>query len=203
MNRLIKIKQAVIVEGKYDKITLSNIIDTLIISTNGFSIFKDREKRELIKTLSLKDGIVVMTDSDSAGRMIRSHIKQICPDGKIINVYIPQIKGKEKRKEKSSKEGLLGVEGMSQEIIEEALKRSGVTAQKTETPKEKITVSDLYILGLSGKNNSSLLRNAVCEHLTLPTGFRGNAFLDLINTLFEREEFIKKVKLCLQEVGRN
>lgn len=200
---MIKIKQAVIVEGKYDKITLSNIIDTLIISTNGFSIFKDREKRELIKTLSLKDGIIVMTDSDSAGRMIRSHIKQICPDGKITNVYIPQIKGKEKRKEKSSKEGFLGVEGMSQEIIEEALKRSGVTSEKTENFCKKITTLDLYSLGLTGKENSSALRNAVCEYLNLPTGFRGNAFLDLINTLYDRDEFIKKVTLCLQEADKN
>lgn len=203
MNRLIKIKEAVIVEGKYDKITLSNIIDTLIISTDGFRIFKNAEKRELIKTLSLKDGIIVMTDSDSAGRMIRSHIKQICPDGKIINVYIPQIIGKEKRKEKASKEGFLGVEGMTQQIIEEALKKSGVTANKTELPREKITSLDLYNLGLSGSDNSAVLRQNLCEYLGLPTGFRGNAFLDLINTLFIRDEFIERVKLWLQEADKN
>lgn len=203
MNRLIKIKEAVIVEGKYDKITLSNIIDTLIISTDGFRIFKDREKRELIKTLSLKDGIIVMTDSDSAGRMIRSHIKQICPDGKIINVYIPQIIGKEKRKEKASKEGFLGVEGMTQQVIEEALKKSGVMADKTDSPCEKITSLDLYNLGLSGSSNSASLRQKVCENLGLPTGFRGNAFLDLINTLFIRDEFIERVKLWLQEADKN
>lgn len=199
---MIKLKEAVIVEGKYDKITLTNIIDALIIPTDGFRIFKDTEKRELIRTLAKKDGIIVLTDSDSAGRQLRSHIKQICPDGKITNVYIPQITGKEKRKDKASKEGFLGVEGLSSEILIAALEKSGITANKTEKPTEKITSGDLYVLGLTGKENSAALRKNVCEQLKLPTGFRGNSFLDLINTLFEREEFIEKVKLCLQETDR-
>ena len=110
---MIKITQPIIVEGKYDKITLCNVVDTLIIATNGFSIFKDKEKCELIRTLAKRDGVIVMTDSDSAGNLIRSHIKNIVNGGKIINVYLPMIKGKEKRKTSYSKEGLLGVEGMS------------------------------------------------------------------------------------------
>jgi len=202
VNLLIKLKEAVIVEGKYDKITLSNIIDALIIPTDGFRIFKDTEKRELIRTLAKKDGIIILTDSDSAGRQLRSHIKQICPDGKITNVYVPQILGKEKRKDKASKEGFLGVEGLSAEIILNALKNCGITADKTEKAIEKITATDLYVLGLTGKENSNTLRKTVCEELKLPTGFRGNSFLDLINTLFEREDFIEKVKICLQEMDK-
>jgi len=203
VKRLIKIKQAVIVEGKYDKITLDNIIDTLIITTNGFSVFKDTEKRNLIRTLALRDGIVVITDSDSAGNMIRSHIKQICPEGKIINVYIPKIKGKEKRKEKPSKEGFLGLEGMSQDIILKALERSGVTAENREEKTEKITKTDLFLLGLSGCENSSDLRKRLSRHLDIPDGFSANAFLDLINTLYKRDDFLKKVELWLQEADKS
>lgn len=203
MKRLIKIKQAVIVEGKYDKITLENIIDTLIISTDGFRIFKDTEKRKLIKTLALRYGIIVLTDSDSAGIMIRSHIKQICPEGKIINVYIPKIKGKEKRKEKCSKEGLLGVEGMSKDVILDAFKKSGVTAESTETNTEKITKTDLFLLGLSGSENSSRSRKNLSIYLDIPDGFSCNAFLDLINTLYKRDEFLKKVELWQREADKN
>ena len=200
---MIKIKQAVIVEGKYDKITLNNIIDTLIISTDGFRIFKDNEKRNLIKTLALRDGIVVLTDSDSAGIMIRSHIKQICPEGKIINVYIPKIKGREKRKEKASKEGLLGVEGMSRDVLLKAFENSGLCAENTQTKTEKITKTDLVSLGLSGGENSSILRKKLSKHLNIPDGFSGNAFLDLLNTLYERDDFLKKVELWLQEADKN
>lgn len=202
MKQLIKLKETVIVEGKYDKIALENIIDALIIKTDGFKIFKDLEKRELIRTLAKKDGIIVMTDSDSAGRLLRSHIKQICPDGKITNVYIPQVKGKERRKEKESKEGFLGVEGLSPEIILNALEKSGISADKTINKDEKITTTDLYTLGLTGKENSSDFRELVCRHLNLPTGFRGNSFLDLINALFSRKEFIEKVNICLQEADK-
>lgn len=200
---MIKLKEAIIVEGKYDKIALSNIIDALIIPTNGFRIFKDKEKRALIKTLALRDGIVVMTDSDSAGRMIRSHIKQLCPDGKITNVYIPKIQGKEKRKEKAGKEGLLGVEGMSVDVILSSLKQSGLCAIESAKKTEKITSVDLYNLGLTGHKNSSALRDKLCGYLDIPSGFRGNAFLDLLNTLFERDIFLKKVELCLQEMDRS
>ena len=124
---MIRLKQAVIVEGKYDKITLENLIDATIITTNGFRIFRDKEKRELIRILAQKNGLIVITDSDSAGAVIRSHLKQICPEGSITNVYIPQLIGKEKRKNKPSKEGLLGLEGMSQDVILSALQRSGIT----------------------------------------------------------------------------
>ena len=124
MKRLIRLKQAVIVEGKYDKIALENVIDAVIIPTNGFGIFKDSEKRDIIRNLAKKNGIIVMTDSDSAGAVIRAYIKKIAAGAVITNVYVPSLHGKEKRKSKPSAEGILGVEGMSPEIIEEALKRS-------------------------------------------------------------------------------
>lgn len=186
----------VIVEGKYDKITLENIIDATIITTNGFSIFKDTEKRELIRLLAKKYGIVVMTDTDSAGALIRSHLKQICPENSITNVYIPQLQGKEKRKDKPSKEGFLGVEGMTQDVILKALMRSGISGKEVEKRKNKpITKTMLFKLGLSGGNNSSYLRNELAEYLSLPKGISANAFLDCINALFEFEEFFKAVEL--------
>ena len=203
MKLLIKVKGTIIVEGKYDKITLDSILDTHIIVTNGFSIFKDKAKRDFIRRLALKDGIIIMTDSDCAGQMIRSHIKQICPDGKLTNVYIPQIKGKEKRKDKESSEGFLGVEGMSSEVIIDALRKSNLLIDTDYSPKEKITKTDLYLLGLSGRDNSSDLREKLSSHLNIPKGFSPNAFLDAVNTLFAREEFIKEVKLWLQETDKS
>ncbi len=192
---MIKLKQAIIVEGKYDKITLENLIDATIIVTNGFSIFNDSKKRALIRNLAVKCGLIVITDSDSAGALIRSHLKQICPEDSITNVYIPQLFGKEKRKDKPSKEGLLGLEGMSQEIILEALARSGVVGdivfKKTD---KKITKSLLFEFGLSGGKNSSFLRNDLAQYLSLPKGISANAFLDCVNAIYEQNEFIKAVK---------
>ncbi len=196
MNQLIKLSQAVIVEGKYDKITLENIIDATIIATNGFSIFKDSEKRALIRLLAQKCGIVVITDSDSAGALIRSHLKQICPDGSITNVYIPQLKGKEKRKDKQSKEGLLGVEGMTSEVILNALERSGLTGEKVQKKADKkITKTLLFEYGLSGGKNSSFLRDDLAVYLDLPKGMSANAFLDCLNAVYSYDEFLKAVKL--------
>ena len=193
---MIKLTQAVIVEGKYDKITLENIIDATIIATNGFSIFKDKEKRELIRLLAEKRGIIVITDSDSAGALIRSHLKQICPEDSITNVYVPQLEGKEKRKDKRSKEGLLGVEGMTREVLLNAIERSGVTGQ--EFPKrtdKKINKTLLFEYGLSGGKNSALLREQLAEHLKLPKGMSANAFLDCLNAVYELNEFTKAVEL--------
>ena len=200
MSRLIKLSQAVIVEGKYDKITLENIIDATIIQTNGFGIFKDKEKCDFIRLLAQKNGIIVITDSDSAGQVIRSHLKQICPENSIINVYIPQLKGKEKRKAKPSKQGYLGVEGMSEQIILDALSRCGVLGVvQGEKAAKKITKNDFYQLGLSGATNSSIMRKNLCVHLNLPAGMSANAFLDAVNAIYTYEEFIQAVKLWQQE----
>lgn len=200
MNQLIRLKQAVIVEGKYDKITLENLIDATIITTNGFRIFRDKEKRELIRILAQKNGLIVITDSDSAGVVIRSHLKQICPDGSITNVYIPQLIGKEKRKNKPSKEGLLGLEGMSQDVILSALQRSGITGDTIqEKSGKKISKTALFEFGLSGGKNSSFLRDDLASYLQLPKGMSCNAFLDCINAIYEYDEFIMVVKLWQQE----
>ncbi len=184
---MIKIDQAIIVEGKYDKIKLSSIIDAVIIPTNGFSIFKDTEKLELIRYYAEKTGIIVLTDSDSAGFTIRNHIKGAVTKGQIINVYIPDIMGKEKRKLKPSAEGKLGVEGVNKKIILEAFEKAGVTAS-VGIEHEKITKTDLFVLGLSGGKNSSENRKKLLKHLDLPTLLSPNSMLEVLNTMLSREE---------------
>ena len=188
---MIKLDRPVIVEGKYDKITLENVIDALIIPTDGFGVFKNTEKRELIRTLAGKFGLIVITDSDSAGNMIRAYIKKIAGDCEIINVYVPRIEGKEKRKDHKGKEGILGVEGMTVEILTEALEKSGVITRKTEEKSRKITKTDMFKAGLSGGNESGKKRKEVLKKLGLPENLSPNAMLDVINTLLSYEEFLE------------
>ncbi len=191
---LIKLKMPIIVEGKYDKITLSNVVDTLIISTDGFRIFKNKEMCDLIRTLALKDGIIVMTDSDSAGNVIRNHIKNIAADGKIINVYVPQLKGKEKRKNTPSKEGFLGVEGISKAVLAETLSKYGITGSEISDNAQKITNTDLFLLGLSGGQNSAYNREKLLDELNLPKNLSKKAMLDVLNVLFGYDEFMLYVE---------
>ncbi len=195
---MIKIKMPIIVEGKYDKITLSNVVDTLIISTDGFRIFKNKEMCGLIRTLARRDGIIVMTDSDSAGSVIRNHIKNIASDGKIINVYVPQLKGKEKRKAAPSKEGYLGVEGIGKSVLEETLLKYGITGYEVDENARKITKTDLFLLGLSGCENSASHREKLIDALDLPKNLSAKALLDVLNVLFSYEEFmlfVEKLKI--------
>ena len=199
---LIRINEAVIVEGKYDKIKLSNFVDATIIPTNGFSVFKDKEKRKIIRLLAQKKGLVVITDSDSAGMVIRSYLKKVCQNEKIINVYIPQIKGKEKRKMTASKEGLLGVEGLSEEIITDCLKKSGVIGEIKEKTK-KITKQDLFLSGLSGSANSGILRERFAKFSNLPAGMSSSAFLDAVNAIYDYNEFFEAVKKWQSEEDKN
>ena len=187
---MIKIKQAVIVEGKYDKIKLSSIIDAPIIVTNGFSIFNDKEKLRYIKEVAKKRGIVIMTDSDNAGFMIRNRIlKAIDKESEVINVYIPDVFGKEKRKEKYSAEGKLGVEGIDAEVIREALEKYGVTSQRSELKQKEITKTDLFLYGLSGGENSEKRRKMLLKHLNLPEDMTANSMLDAINIFMSHNEF--------------
>lgn len=187
---MIKLDMPIIVEGKYDKITLENVVDTLIISTDGFRIFKNKETCALIRTLAEEKGIIVMTDSDGAGQVIRNYIKNIAANGKIINVYVPQLKGKEKRKTTASKEGLLGVEGISKEILSEILSKYGVVGEEILTPERKITKGDFYELGLSGGENSSQNRQKLISVLNLPKNLSATALLDVANTLYSYDEFV-------------
>lgn len=196
---MIRIKKPIIVEGKYDKITLENAVDALIIPTNGFGIFKDKEKCLMIRLLAEKNGgIIVMTDSDSAGSMIRAYLKNIVGKAPIINVYVPCLKGKEGRKTKSSKEGLLGVEGMSKEVILDALKRSGVTEDGFSEPQKRITKTDLFSLGFSGGAQSSEKRKALLKRLDLPVNLSPNAMLDVLNNILSYDEFFEVSKECLK-----
>ena len=163
---MISIKEAIIVEGKYDKMRLKSAVDATIIETNGFRIFKDKEKVNLIKQLAQKQGIIILTDSDSAGFLIRNHLRGIVPQEQIKNAYIPQIKGKEKRKDHPSKEGTLGVEGVDEDIILKALQNAGAVCGKEN--QELITKTDLYNLGLTGGEKSKILRTALLKQLKLP-----------------------------------
>lgn len=190
---MLSISQAIIVEGKYDKIKLSSIVDSLIIEVGGFGIFKDKEKCELIKSLSEKSGIIVLTDSDSAGAMIRNYINDIAKNGKIYNAFLPEIKGREKRKTKDSAEGFLGVEGIDKNTIIEALNKCGISYTDTELNKSSITAYDLYRLGLSGGENSTVLRNAVLKYYKLPTKISKNNIIKILSQYTTVEDLEKAV----------
>ncbi|MBQ3524489.1 MAG: DUF4093 domain-containing protein [Clostridia bacterium] len=192
---MIKIKEAVIVEGKYDKIKLSAIIDTVIIETDGFAVFKDKEKQKLIRFLAEKRGIIIMTDSDSAGFKIRNFINGITKSENIKNVYIPDVYGKEKRKTEMSKEGKLGVEGMKPEIIMSALKKAGVLCDENEkTECHKITHTDFFEDGIAGGENSSEIRKALAKQLDLPERISSSALLKIINVYMTYDEYKEAVK---------
>ena len=194
---MIKIKHTVIVEGKYDKITLENIIDATIITTDGFKIYNNREKQALIRQIAAKTGIIIFTDSDTAGRKIRGFIKNVLGEsgGEIINIYMPQIVGKEKRKSTPSKENLLGVEGADKQIIAELFKKFKVNATESEIDIRKITKFDFYEDGFSGGFESARKREQLCKQLKLPP-MSANALLEAVNILLDFEEYKKIVAEC-------
>lgn len=195
---MIKVKEAVIVEGKYDKIKLSSIIDGLIIETGGFQIFSDKKQMDLIRLLADTRGILVLTDSDAAGFIIRNYLTGAISPDKIKHAYIPDILGKEKRKEKPSKEGKLGVEGVPAKIIIDALKRAGVTCESDETPLgRRITKTDLYLFGLSGGENSAQKRQAILRELSLPEHLAANSLVSVLNSIMTYSAFCQLVdKIC-------
>lgn len=179
---MIKIDEAVIVEGKYDKIKLSSVVDAVIIVTNGFRIFKDKEKLGLIRYYAEKTGIVILTDSDSAGRKIRGYIKGATSNGRVKNVYIPDVFGKEKRKTKPSAEGKLGVEGIDVKTLEQAFAKAGITSSEREKSSD-ITKATLFELGLSGRPNSSELREKLQASLGLPKLLSATALIEVLRTM--------------------
>lgn len=188
MEDKIKLSEAVIVEGKYDKIKLSNILDAFIIETNGFGVFKDKTKLSFIKKLAKERGIIILTDSDHAGFMIRNYISSGVPKEQIKNVYIPDIFGKEKRKNAPSKEGKLGVEGMTKEVIVEALSKAGITSSKSVCS-DPVTTVDFYDLGLTGGAGSKAKRKALCKTLDLPEFLSTSSLISCINNFMTKEEF--------------
>lgn len=185
-----KIKETIIVEGNYDKIKILSAVEANVIVTEGFRIFKNKEMQRFIKKMAQKEGIIVFTDSDRAGFIIRNFIKNCTAGEKVLHAFIPEIKGKEKRKESPGKEGLLGVEGVENKKIIEALQKSGATfigEEKAET-KEKITKLDLYKAGLFGTEKSKEKRIAFLAKHNLPTKISPNMLVDVLNTFFEKKD---------------
>ena len=193
---MIHIDKAIVVEGKYDKIKLSSIFDAPIIVTDGFSVYKNKEISSLIRFYADNGGIIILTDSDSAGFRIRNHIKGLVSNDKITNVYIPEIIGKEKRKDKPSKEGTLGVEGIDKDIIIKAFEKAGVLFENTVSDGRKsdeyISNLDLYNLGLIGMSDSKRKRQELLKTMDLPSHISTNALLELLNRVMTKKEFLDK-----------
>lgn len=188
---MIKVKEAIIVEGIYDKIKLSRFVDGVIFTTDGFSVIKDKKRLMTIKTLSEKTGIVILTDSDTAGFKIRNYIKQNLNTEDVKHAYIPEIFGKEKRKQAPGKEGLLGVEGMEEQILIDALKQAGCTIEGVSydnKAKDAITKADMYFLGLLGGENSTILRKKLEKELGIPSKISTNMLLDVLNKILTLDE---------------
>ncbi len=182
---MIRIKEAIVVEGKYDKIKLSQIVDTVIIAVNGFNIFKDSGKQKLIRKLAESRGIIILADSDRAGFLIRNFICGITDNKNIKHAYIPQIEGVEKRKETASKDGFLGVEGIDDDIIEQAIKKAATELKEKNI---HITKADFVHLGLAGRPDSKTKREKILDILGLPTGISANSLIDILNSTCNEDE---------------
>ena len=194
----IRLRQAVIVEGKYDKIRLEPLLDALILTTNGFQIYKNHEQRALIRQLARTCGLIVLTDSDAAGFQLRGHIAGMVPKDTLTHIYIPDIFGKEKRKRAPSAEGKLGVEGMSREILREAFQRAGVLDTPPLPADDPITHQDFYADGLTGAPNSAQLRRKFYTSLGLPQRLSTSSAVTIINRMLSREEYRRLVKTLWQ-----
>lgn len=189
---MIKIKEAILVEGRYDKNTLSQIVDAPIFESNGFGIFKNKEQMSLLRQVAQKRGLIVFTDSDGAGFVIRNHVKSAIDNRYLKHAYIPDVYGKERRKAAPGKEGKLGVEGMTKDVLLDALKRAGATFDETvTTPAGNITKQDFVELGLSGGRDSSEKRRQLLQKLGMPEKMSSNAMLQAVNLLYSKEELVK------------
>ena len=190
---MLRIREAIVVEGRYDKNTLSQLVDTVIIETSGFGIFKDKERLALLRRLAEKRGLIVLTDPDGAGFVIRGHLRGSLPPDRVKHAYVPDIYGKERRKRQGGKEGKLGVEGMRPEVLEAALRRAGATfldeeGERAAQAGRPITKADFVALGLSGGPGAADRRRALLRRLELPEHLSPNAMLEVLNALFTREE---------------
>ena len=190
---MLKIREAIVVEGRYDKNTLSQIVDAAIFTTDGFGVMNDREKLKFLRAVAEKRGLILFTDSDGAGFVIRSYLKGALPKEQVKHAYIPDIPGKEKRKSRPGKEGKLGVEGMRPDVIVQALLRAGATVEGEDEARERgapITKADLFSAGLSGPGSAGK-RGRIKKKLGLPERIGANAMLDALNLMLTREEFLE------------
>lgn len=192
MERL-KIAYPIVVEGKYDKLRLLSIVDAQIITTDGFGIFKKQEKLALFRKLAQRSPIIILTDSDGAGKLIRSHISSAVPKERLIHLYIPQIEGREKRKAEPSAEGTLGVEGMERELLLELLRPYCDNDAYLRSAENPLSKTDFYIDGLSGGERSREARDALCRRLELPTSMTANALLATLKIICTYEEYLALV----------
>lgn len=191
---MVEVKQAIVVEGRYDKNTLSQIVDCPIFETEGFGVMKNEALLALLRTAAQTRGLVILTDSDGAGLVIRNFLKSRLPKAGVLHAYVPEIAGKERRKASPGKAGILGVEGMSREVILQALRDAGAqVGGVTNSSDGGLSRTDLYVLGLSGGKDSRTRRQALLRQLGLPHELGANAFLQALNLLFTKEEFYARM----------
>ncbi len=193
---MIRIREAIVVEGRYDKNTLSQLVDAPIFETSGFGVMNNRELLSFLREVARRRGLIILTDSDGAGFVIRNYLKGALPKEQVLHAYIPDIFGKERRKRQAGKEGKLGVEGMTPEILLAVLRDAGahIEGETAQAAGEPITKLDLFELGLSGTADSSERRVALKRELSLPEHLSANGLLDALNVLFRREEFLERYK---------
>lgn len=195
---MIHTDRAIVVEGKYDKIKLGGLIDGVILCTGGFRIYKDKEMQQMLRALAKKQGLAVLTDSDAAGFQIRSFLRSICGKENIVDVYIPDLYGKERRKQHPSREGKLGVEGIPEAVLLEALEKAGIGVREVQERADPITKLDLFELGLSGGAQSAVRRAELMKRLELPEHLSANALVTVLASLYSREELYR---LCASLFG--
>lgn len=186
-----RIREVIVVEGRYDKNTLKQVVDATVVETRGFGVFNDRERLALLRRLAAERGLILLTDSDGAGFVIRNFLKGAIPKSQLKQAYIPDVRGKERRKTAPGKEGKLGVEGMSPQVLLEALERAGAVFEDEESPaaRQAVTKVDFYELGLTGGPESTAKRAVLLRKLGLPERMTTNALLEAVNLLYSREEF--------------
>ena len=193
-SEMIHTDRVLIVEGKYDAVRLAHLTDAMILLTDGFGIYKDKQRQQLFRALAQKNGLILLTDSDAAGFRIRNYITNMVGAQNVVQAYVPAIHGKEKRKPQPGKEGLLGVEGMRPEILLQALRNAGADFEDAQAApaREPVTKQDFFTLGLSGRPDSAAKRAALLQALSLPAHMSANALLQAVNVLFSREEFLAR-----------
>ena len=196
---MLRLREAIVVEGRYDKIALEPLVDTEIFTTEGFRIFRDREKLKMLRRIAENRGLIVFTDSDGAGMVIRNRLRGSIPAQYLKHAYIPDVPGKEKRKKSPSRARTLGVEGMEIRVLEAALLRAGATERGEDYP--HVTKADFFALGLSGAKDSAERRRRLQKSLGLPEKLSSNALLDAVNSLYLREEFLSAVEALDQQSG--